>query len=397
MARGSIIWRCRKCGNKTKGTCKCPAAKYSIAYWVGDNQKWEAVSRLKKEAEHRLVEVLRDISTGSYQRPQKVTFRAFSERWLRKHEGKVKPLTYRSYNGLINLHLNPAFGELLLTQIRLSDIEEYVSKCRIEKKLSARTINYTLTLLTMILEYACDDGLLRTNPARKIDRQKREHREMDCLNADEIKLLLKYAEEPYRTIFLTAALTGMRRGELLALQWGDIDWRRNAIFVRRSLYWKLSTEVDPKEADEVLWTFSSPKTETSIRSINLSPKLREALQIHRINCSTSPHDLVFCTKQGTPFHPDSLVKNHFNTTLDNASLRKVAFHSLRHSFVALLIAQGEHVKYIQSQVGHASIQTTMDQYGHLLPHAHQNVGEKLDSQLFEAAPKQHPLPQSSVA
>ena len=209
---------------------------------------------------------------------------------------------------------------------------------------------------------------------------------MDFLKPDEIRLLLEHSREPFKTIFLTAVLTGMRRGEILGLQWGDIDWNSNTIFVRRSIYWLTWKE---NGENKTRWQFISPKSKRSVRSIVLSPRLKEALEIHRLTAPINPEDLVFCNGQGNPIDPDNMVKREFFTALSFAGLRKIRFHDLRHSYTTLLISQGENVKFIQSQLGHASIQTTMDRYGHLLPCNQYGVGSKLDSQIF--------LPQPQVA
>jgi len=247
----------------------------------------------------------------------------------------------------------------------------------------------------MMLRHACEWRFLRSNPADRIKKVKQEHKEMDCLRPNEIQLLIQHAEEPYRTLFLTAVLTGMRRGELLGFQWGDIDWNSNVIFVQRSLYWNtksdLATNTDSRSKR---WAFSSPKSRRSVRSIMMTPKLREALQTHKINCHANEYDLVFCTSNGTPLDPDNMVKQQFHPTLSRAGLRRIPFHSLRHSFTALLIAQGEHPKFIQSQLGHASIQTTMDLYGHLFPQEHHQVGSKLDGQIFQ--PQQTDTPSNTL-
>ena len=87
-------------------------------------------------------------------------------------------------------------------------------------------------------------------------------------------------------------------------------------------------------------------------------------------------------EEGKPLDPDNLVKREFIPALRRAGLRQVPFHSLRHSFTALLIAQGENIKYIQSQLGHASVQTTLDRYGHLLPATHKEAAHRLDQTLF---------------
>ena len=114
----------------------------------------------------------------------------------------------------------------------------------------------------------------------------------------------------------------------------------------------------------------------------MSPRLREALELHRLTCPVGPDDLVFCAKEGTPIHAENMIRREFLPALSRAGLRHIRFHDLRHTYTALLIAQGAHAKFIQSQLGHASIQTTLDRYGHLLPEMQHGAGERLDTTVF---------------
>jgi len=238
----------------------------------------------------------------------------------------------------------------------------------------------------MMFRHAQEWGLVRDNPAQRIRQVRVEPKEMDFLRPDEIRLLLQHADEPYRTLFLTAVLTGMRRGELLALQWGDIDWHNDVIHVKRSLFWHNKEELASANGQgTVLWRFSTPKSTRSIRTVIMSPKLKEALELYRLQCPVSPQDLVFCTTGGGPMNANNMINREFLPTLSRAGLRRIRFHDLRHTYTALLIAQGAHAKFIQSQLGHASITTTLDRYGHLLPEAQQGTGERLDAMVFSPA------------
>lgn len=387
MAQGSIIWRCRKqCGNRTSGTCDCSGAQYYIIYPVGRRRKWEPAGQSKKNAEKLLTQRLSELHRGIYREIKKTGFSEFVDQWLRDFAGtRIKVSTYRSYSRLLKLHLKPYFKDYLLSQIEARDIQRFIASKANEtdkkKKLSGRSINYLIMVLKMMMKCAKQWRLLHENPAEGISRVRQEHKEMDYLKPDEALKFLKPLREPYRTLFLTAILTGMRRGELLGFQWGDINWVDNLIYVRRSLYWRLKSETGK---DSHRWVFSPPKSVRSIRAITMSPKLREALEIHRIKGAVSPQGLVFCTPEGTPMDPDNMVKI-FKESLTTAGVRHIRFHDLRHTYTALLIAQGAHAKFIQTQLGHASIQTTMDLYGHLMPQMYEGVGEKLDQQIFSAS------------
>ena len=110
--------------------------------------------------------------------------------------------------------------------------------------------------------------------------------------------------------------------------------------------------------------------------------MKEALEIHRITAVENLYVLVFCNKEGKPIDGKNMTARDFHPTLRLAGLRKIRFHDLRHTFTTLLINQNENIKFIQSQLGHASIQTTIDRYGHLLPCDQHGVGVKLDGQIF---------------
>src|SRR5437867_4593959 len=208
------------------------------------------------------------------------------------------------------------------------------------------------------------------------DRPQAEDQEMQILTPPEIRRLLDAADEPVRTLLLCAVLTGMRRGELLGLRWEDIDLEGHRIFVRRAL-WR--------------GKFVTPKSRRSRRTIDLAPTLRAALA--RLP-SRFQSGLVFCSPDGEPINPDTFAQRDWARALRRAGLRRVRFHDLRHTYASLLIAQGAHPKYIQAQLGHASTQTTLDRYGHLMPDAHAAEAQKLDELVFGSptAPPARRLP-----
>jgi len=386
MARGSIYKRCEVCrkeGIKGFTNCSHKEANYIICYWVGHKQKWETIGPNKKEAERILGLRVAAVTQGTYFKPPDITFKDFSQKWIENGpQVRVKPSTLRNYQSDLNTHLIPTFGDCLLAHINQEMIEPFFA--RLIKIRSPKTVNNIRLTLHMLMSYALKIKYISYNPLFDIPPFKVEHEEMNFLKPHEIQLLIQHAQEPYKTLFLTAVLTGMRRGEILALQWGDIDWNSNVVFVRRSIYWATLKEGDCKTR----WQFVSPKSKRSIRSLVMSPRLKEALEIQRITAPVSAHDLVFCNSEGNPIDPDNMVKREFLPTLSFAGLRRIRFHDLRHSYTSLLIAQGENVKFIQSQLGHASIQTTMDRYGHLLPVNQYGVGSKLDSQVFSSHPQE---------
>jgi integrase len=166
---------------------------------------------------------------------------------------------------------------------------------------------------------------------------------MGFLTPDEVRELLDAADRDDYALLATACMTGMRQGELLALRWDDIDWRSGTIRVHRSVY----------RGD-----FIDPKTAHSVRTIGMSKRLAAILMDHKVAAPYSPWDFVFCSKDGTPLDQANLYNRMFQPTLRRAGLRRIRFHDLRHTYASMLINQGENLKYVQSQLGHASITTT---------------------------------------
>jgi integrase len=286
-----------------------------------------------------------------------------------------EPLAYRrllaarAWHGLVGYSLataiRPDHGPTgtRLSEIALPHVREFMKKL-LAKPLSPNTVGKVLMLLKEMLKHAVQWGYLDTNPAQYAEGPRCENPEMEVLTPEEIRRLLAHAEEPLRTLLLCAVLTGMRRGELLGLKWEDIDLEGHRLFVRRAL-WR--------------GKFVTPKSRRSRRTIDMAPTLRDALA--RLP-SRFRGGLVFCSEGGTALDPDNLMHRDFPRALRRAGVRRICFHDLRHTYTTLLIAQGAHPKYIQVQLGHASIQTTLDRYGHLMPDAHAAEARKLDQLVF---------------
>jgi integrase len=161
----------------------------------------------------------------------------------------------------------------------------------------------------------------------------------------------------------------MRRGELLGLKWGDVDWQARRVWVRRSV------DDDGR--------FHEPKTRGSVRAIAMPATLIGELRRHRLRSSFKElGDLVFPSKRGTPLDGGNMVKRTLTPTLRKAKLSTIRWYDLRHTFASLLIAQGEHPKLISEQLGHASIQITLDRYGHLMDQSYGDASNRLEEALF---------------
>jgi len=386
---GKIISRCPTCRNKgLSGFKKCnhKDRRYVLDIRVDGKPIRRTAGYNKADAQKLLAETISKIHNGEYFKPKDKTFKEFTEIWLEDYAKKrIRERTFKTYQGTIRNHLNPYFGKMRMGEITEEKVQRFITKL-LEIR-SVKTANNTLKQLKTILRIAKRWKYIQYNPAWDIENIPEEHKEMDYLTPEEVRLLLKHAREPFRTLLLVAIFTGMRRSEILALQWGDVDWNSNTVFVRRSIYWKSRKDI---EKEDVRWRFVAPKSKRSHRAIFMSPTLKKALEIHRIKARANENDLVFCNSEGNPVDPDNMMKRDFLPTLSFAGLRKIRFHDFRHTFTALLIDMRENVKFIQGQLGHASAQTTLDRYGHLLPVDNVVVGNKMDEKVFGEKVKLEP-------
>lgn len=343
-----------------------------------------------------------DVAHNQFRAPLKITFAHFATEWLDDYaRAHVRPKTYEGYEGVLRVHLVPHFGQLLLTEISRKSIDAFVADwstggTAFERRLGAarqaeaerarglgrdprpvrlgrspKTIANALVPLREMLAHAVEWGYLNANPAAGVRRPRVEssHDDMRCLDAGEVAKLLDKATAEAYPLLLTAATTGMRRGELLGLRWGDVDWNARRIWVRRS--------IGPGGVVQ------QPKTKGSVRAIAMPATLASTLKRHRMASSfKQPDDLVFPSETGTPLDGRNVARRYLDPALRKAGLASMRFHDLRHTYASLLIAQGEHPKLIQEQLGHASITITLDRYGHLMDQSVGDAGDALENALF---------------
>lgn len=210
------------------------------------------------------------------------------------------------------------------------------------------------------------------------------YKERRVLSPEDAADFLKVAAMmPHGLIFEFALLTGMRPEEYLALQWSDMDLERGTAQIRRAL-------VRLKKS----WSFETPKTPRSRRTISPPPSLLKKLAAHkrkqaeerlRLGSAWHNHDLIFCGEQGMPHTIPNLTYRYFRPILEKAELRRIRLYDSRHTCATLLVAANEHPKVVSERLGHASVTLTLDTYSHVLPSMQQAASEKLEALLFKKA------------
>jgi integrase len=331
-----------------KGSIQKKGKVYYAVIPFNGKRKWFR-GGTRKDAERVLAERLTEINQGTYTEIPKLTFKAYTEIWFKSYaEMNLKPSTLALYRVIIDKHFIPQWGDCKPDLIKSVQMQLYFSD-RL-KKVGHETVRNEVALLKQMFKHAHQWGYVKVNPAEHLQRPKMVRPEIEILEPAEFKKLLEHSGGLYRVAFLTAILTGIRAGELWGLQWCDMDWNSKQLYVHRSV-WKNG--------------FQTPKSKNSIRKIDLPDNLVLELKKWKLACPISEHDLMFPSKEGQITCHDNTIKRHYEPALREAGLRHVSFHSLRHTNASLRIRAEQNVKYMSMQMGHSSINITLDTYGHL--------------------------------
>lgn len=340
----------------------------------------KAAEEVKRKLEARLA--LGDL--GFLADKQKVTFGEYAARWLTKYaKVECKPSTSEGYESILNLHLLPKFKNQRIDTISREQVKELVYAVAIDR--SRNTVRNILRALNTILNHAVEDGVLETNPATKLGRfTKTDKAQVQpiALSRDESELFLESTRHvcpQYYPLFLMALRAGLRRGELIAMQWGDIQFGANEDDSNRYIM---------VQRNFVVGKFTTPKSKKSrrvdlskqLRSVLLELRDRRLLEAFLKGKNNILDELIFPSEAGTVLDPKNLYNRYFLPAVERAGLRTFRMHDLRHTFGSLLIQDGASLAYVKDQMGHSSIQITVDIYGHLIPGANIACVDKLDPQ-----------------
>ena len=336
-------------------------------------QQWLSVKGTKKEAEKRLSDVLHQLDTGTFMKPGKTTLGEFLERWLKDYAWtNLAPRTAEGYEHIIRRHLIPSLGNITLTQLKPEHLQRYYSeklsegRCDRKGALSSTTVRHHHMALHTAMYSAVKWGLLPKNPADAVSPPPTRQIEMHTMDEDDMHTFLEAAKKtPYHALFYLALFTGMRRSELLALRWSDIDLLLCQVYVSRTLHQLRDGSI----------VYRAPKTAKGRRMIALTPSTALVLREHGerqeamrvlLGKPLTDDDLIFSQLDGKPLLPNTVTHNWIKL-VRRTGLHGIRLHDARHSHASLMFKQGTHPKIVQERLGHSSIQITLDTYSHVAP------------------------------
>lgn len=353
---------------------------YSIVVSLGKDAatgkykyQWVSVKGTKRDAEKRLSELLHQLDDGTFIKPGKTTLGEYLGKWLNDYVWpNLAPRTAEGYESIVRCHLVPALGSIPLVQLKPDRIQRYYSEKLSngrydgEGALTHTSVLHHHTCLHRALKMALGWGLINRNAADAVTPPRPRRPEMHTMTEDDITRFLEAAKAtPYYVLFYQAVFTGMRRSELLALRWCDVDLLLCQAHVTRTLHQLRTGEI----------VIGVPKSVKGRRMISLPPSAALLLQEHRDNQSAQRRilgvplkedDLIFSTLDGKPLRPNTVTRA-WSVLAARCGLKGVRLHDARHSHASLMLKQGVHPKIVQERLGHATIAVTLDTYSHVAP------------------------------
>jgi integrase len=363
---------------RTRGTGSIfptPEGKFRAQLTLPDGRRQSQTHPTKAKAEAWLRRQAEMAARGELPADTKTTLAVFLARWL---EDAVKPnrrhATYETYSILVATHISPALGHKRLAALTPLDVQRFYAD-KLATGLSRSTVQLLHAILRRALAQAVKWGLLPASPMARVEAPIGHPPAMQVWTPDQARRFLAAARaDPLYPLWLVALTTGLRRGELLALRWQDVDLANARLQVRGGLH-----------SAPGGWAIGPTKTGRS-RVVALPAETVAVLRAHRDGADDAA--FVF-TLAGQPLAPTS-VTWYFRRVADSAGLPRIRFHDLRHTCATLLLSRGVHPKVVQEMLGHASISMTLDTYSHVLPAMQDDAARALSAALFGEREKAPP-------
>lgn len=362
----------------------------------------KTVHGTKKDAEVELAKFVTEVQNGLVIDGKSLKFSEFTEIWKRDYGSKeLAPSTYKRYCRMLETRLLPYFGHFYINKIKPTDIMKFYdllekdtqlvrkkgnNGSKTKKPLSGKTILEHHRLLRAMLHKAVYWQLIVANPAERVQPPKARKPKRRSYDDEQTKILLENLElltsedTKYKVAIILTVFTGVRLGELMGLEWTDVDFKNGIISINRSSQYLSDMGVFTKV----------PKTESSIREIAIPEFIISLLEEYKLWYEEQKSiygelwtnsDRLFVQVDGKPMHPSTISK-WFVKYVGQIGLPVINFHGLRHTNASLLVAQNIDIAVISARLGHAQISTTLDFYVHPLLSHNRKAGYALENLLL---------------
>ena len=336
------------------------------------------LAKTKHECQEKLTKLMETVGSAKSEKIcADMPFGEWMDFWYQTYiKSGLRPATQNTYESTIYQHIIPQLGKIPLCQLTQKDLQQFYAHLKKEgrlvrteqygKGLSDRMVRMCHAKCRAALDQAVQENLIQTNPAVGCKLPPKRSREMQVLSRQELqRFLIQAKADGYFELFLLDLSTGLRRGELLALQWSDLDLDTGTLSVTKQVY-----EVNGK------MQLSVPKTKASIRKLVLPPAVVEVFREYRKTAKSrwlfpSPKNLDM------PLTPGSMLRR-LHIILERARCKQIRFHDLRHTFATMALENGMDIKTLSAMLGHVSAATTLDIYTHVTGDMQTEAAAKID-------------------
>jgi integrase len=355
-------------------------ARLHLGYERGRRRRKHLYAHTRREALDKLDRARHDRKLGlGFSGNERQTVAQFLDRWLiDAARPSVRPRTYATYESYVRVHLIPAIGSVPLQKLGPADVQRLLN-AKLDAGLAPRTVLHIRAVLRHALNQAVRWGILLRNAASLVDCPRVPAYEVRAMSPEEARLLLKAVHgDRLESAYVLALGVGLRQGELLGLEWDDVDLDAATLQVRQTL-----------QRIEGKLRIVEPKTRRSRRVVLLPRFVIAALRAHRARQLEERHwagsrwhenRFVFTSTIGTPLDGTN-VTHRLHVLLDRAGIPRIRFHDLRHACATLLVGQGVHMRVVMETLGHSQIGLTMNTYAHVLPSLQQDAADRMEAAL----------------
>ncbi|MFI0844401.1 tyrosine-type recombinase/integrase [Mesorhizobium sp. IMUNJ 23232] len=348
-------------------------------------RKWHTFeTKSRRKAEEECARLIAEIRGGNYLEPSKLAFGEYLERWLTHMKSQVSPRTHERYSEIVRKNIVPLIGSVILTKLKPAKISDAYATAlasgrrKGEGGLAPTTVVYMHRLIKHALAQAVKWELLNRNPADAVSPPKVERGTMNTYDMPQTAELVESVRGTRMLIpIVLGVLCGLRRGEIVALRWRNVDFDKGSLSI-----------VESAEQTKEGVRYKPPKSGKG-RAVALSPTVLEELRVHRlrqaeellrIGIRQTEANFVYAREDGEPLQPRSLTQ-YWMKAVGKMELPRVRFHDLRHAHATHMLVNGVHPKVASERLGHSRVGITLDLYSHVLPGMQEDAASRVDDAL----------------
>lgn len=349
-------------------------ARYTVGRDLGTGKqiRKSVYGKTQKEARQKLAKAVAALDTGTYFEPSKMTLGGWVEIWLQEYTGDKKYLTVKHYKAQCKTHIVPSLGAVKLSELTPPQIQAFYNGLQ-RGGLAAKSVRNIHGILTKCLSTAVQVGYLGSNPASMVTLPKVEKKEIHPLTDEQVKDFLRVsAEDEYEILLKVILFTGLRESEAIGLTWDCVDFKAGTV--------KVCKQLQKRPLADGGFTFAPLKNDKA-RTLKPAPFVLDLLERRKREQVTQrlkagelwkgwqtveeqKNALVFTTATGGNLSPQT-VYNHYKKLACQIGAPESRVHGLRHTFAVLSLQNGDDVKTVQGNLGHATAAFTLDVYGHV--------------------------------